>query len=439
MKRIGLLMCLVVGTAAFAENALKEAALPSLAPVVEQVKGAVVNVDVAGRMPGARGAGSGVIVDPKGVILTNNHVIGGAAAIRVRLEDGRVFEAEVLGSDPLTDVAVLRVKGKFEALPSARLGDSSQVRVGDWVMAIGNPFGLASSVSLGIVSALDRRIHAGPYDQFLQTDAAINPGNSGGPLYNLKGEVVGINPAIVGSGQNLGFAIPINMAKALMPQLEKDGRVTRGWLGVAHQDLNPTLAKALGMPGSEGALVTSVNDGSPAKAAGLKEEDVVVAIDGAKVASGEALARAVALKRPDSLVALSVVRRGKSVELKVKIGVRPDFERVTQSESKGAAKQNAPSRFGLMIANVDPRWAAEVGLEGAGALIGGVQPASVAELAGLERNMLVVELNRQPIASGDALVKSLKESKTGAALLFKVKRPLGNGEFAMSYIGVEAP
>jgi serine protease Do len=292
------------------QPATREAqALPSLAPLVESVKGAVVNVDVQAkgsggmgqgdnpffdrffgggeggrggqrREPIRQGSGSGFIIDPKGLVLTNNHVVEGAVAIRVRLDDGRSFDAEIVGRDPLTDVAVIQLKGKVENLATVKLGDSDALRVGDWVVAIGNPFGLASSVSSGILSARARDIHSGPYDDFLQTDAAINPGNSGGPLFNLKGEVVGINTAIVGGGTGIGFAVPSNLVKALLPHLEKDGAVTRAWLGIGIQDLTQDLAKAMQLPVTEGAIVSQVNDGSPAGKAGMRADDVIVAIDG---------------------------------------------------------------------------------------------------------------------------------------------------------------
>src|SRR5713226_2480902 len=257
--------------------------LPSLAPLVESVKSAVVNVDVQSRVtasqfstgseesddffdrffgaPGRggrrrgreqirQGLGSGFIIDSNGTVLTNNHVVEGAVAIRVRLDDGRTFDAQVVGRDPLTDVAVIRLKGKVEKLPFVRLGDSDAMRVGDWVVAIGNPFGLASSVSAGIISAHGRNITGSSYDDFLQTDAAINPGNSGGPLFNLRGEVIGINTAIVGGGTGIGFAVPSNMARDMLGQLEK-GKISRGWLGVGIQDLTSELAKALNAPVSK--------------------------------------------------------------------------------------------------------------------------------------------------------------------------------------------
>jgi len=245
----------------------------SLAPLVESVKGAVVNVEVQARARAARtrialppgwsehfglpeapqggaplqqGLGSGFLIDAQGLLLTNNHVVDNAERVRVKLEDGRAFDAEVLGRDPLTDVALLRLKDAPADLPHVSLGDSDAVRVGDFVLAIGNPFGLSSSVSSGILSARARDIHAGPYDDFLQTDAAINPGNSGGPLFNVKGEVIGMNTAILREATGIGFAVPSNLIHSLLPQL-KEGTVSRGWLGLSIQDLTPDLARALGL------------------------------------------------------------------------------------------------------------------------------------------------------------------------------------------------
>jgi serine protease Do len=433
------------------------ATLPSLAPLVDSVRGAVVNVDVQARRPAAnnneegggeddqmerffgrrgsnrnqlkQGAGSGFIVDPRGLVITNNHVVEGAVIIRVRLEDGRSYDGDVLGRDPLTDLALIRLRGKPENLPVVKLGDSSAMRVGDFAVAIGNPFGLASSVSLGIVSALDRNIHAGPYDQFLQTDAAINPGNSGGPLFNLKGEVIGINTAIVGNGTGIGFAVPSNVAKALMPQLEKDGSVTRGWLGVGIQDLSPSLAKAMGIPQQEGAVITAVNDGSPAKKAGVAEDDVIVSIDGAKVLSGGGLSRAVALKRPESEVKLAVYRGGKPLELKVKLGTRPDLENfaaraATPAEPPGTKQP----RVGLSFQDMDPRVAESAGLPNAGALVVEVTPGSPAERAGLRRGMVIVEAGKKQIRGRDDLMKILTEGKSGAVVLLRVMLPGSGGK-----------
>ncbi|MFZ5471292.1 MAG: trypsin-like peptidase domain-containing protein [Myxococcota bacterium] len=453
-KVFALVLGLCIATAVQAQKVDPAAALPSLAPLIESAKRAVVNVDVqvshprlasmgsgehdndlfehffrqgrGRRMPPVMpSAGSGFIIDPRGLVLTNNHVVEHAVAIRVHLDDGRAYDADVLGRDPLTDVALIKLRGKVENLPVARLGDSNALRVGDWVVAIGNPFRLASSVSLGIVSARERNIRAGPYDEFIQTDAAINPGNSGGPLFNLQGEVVGINTAIIGGGAGgIGFAVPIHVAKALLPQLEKDGSVTRGWLGVGIQDLSGDLAKALGVPGGEGAVVTSVNDGSPAKKGGLREDDVILAVDGEKVSSGGALSRTVALKRPESTVSLSVLRGGKPMELKVKLGTRPDLENVGM-RGRAPAAEERQQRVGLLFSDVDPRLARSDGLPPSGALITEVVPGSPAERADLMPGMVVIEADRKPVKSAADLARIVKASRPGDVVLLRVVGPQG--------------
>jgi serine protease Do len=371
-------------------------------------------------VPLAGGTGSGFIIDPKGLVLTNNHVVEGAVTIRVRLDDGRAFDGELVGRDPLTDVAMVKLKGKFDALPSVKLGDSSGLRVGDWAVAIGNPFGLAQSVSAGIISALDRNIGASQYDQFLQTDAAINPGNSGGPLFNLRGEVVGINTAIIGAATGIGFAVPSNLVKAVIPQLQNQGYVTRGYLGVGIQDLTSPLAKALNVPGGEGALINTVTENGPASKAGLKEEDVVTSIDGDRVNSSSALTRVVALKKPDSTVTLSVVRAGKPVELKVKLGVRPDLEHLGELERKPAEGNESHRRLGISFQDIDPRMAEATGIPRQGALVVDVTPGSPAERAGMRRGMVVVEVNRKAVSGRDQLLTTLKELKPGSVALLRV-------------------
>ncbi|WP_164017001.1 trypsin-like peptidase domain-containing protein [Pyxidicoccus trucidator] len=429
-------------------------ALPSLAPLVDSVKSAVVNVDVQARggggMPGMeenpffdrffgggggrggpqreplrQGAGSGFIIESKGVILTNNHVVADAVSITIRLDDGRSFAGEVLGRDPLTDVALVKLKEKVEGLPTVKLGDSDALRVGDWVVAIGNPFGLASSVSLGIVSARAREIGASAYDEFLQTDAAINPGNSGGPLFNMKGEVVGINTAIVGGGTGIGFAVPSNLIRALLPQLEKEGAVTRAWLGVGIQDLTRDLAGALKLPVTDGAILTQVNPGSPAAKAGLKPDDVITAIDGRTVTSGGALTRTVALKRPGSTSTLSIFREGKKQDVKVTLGTRPDLEGVA-SKPRANDEQESSRRVGVSLQNLDSRTAQQAGFtERQGALITDVLPGSPADRAQLEPGMLVVEANRKAVNSAEELAKVIKGAQSGSTLLLRVAGPGG--------------
>lgn len=440
------------------QPATREAqALPSLAPLVESVKGAVVNVDVQSkasrggenpfidrffggegdprggqrREPIRQGTGSGFIIDPKGLVLTNNHVVEGAVSIIVRLDDGRSFDAEIVGRDPLTDVALIRLKGKVDNLPTVKLGDSDALRVGDWAVAIGNPFGLASSVSSGIISARARDIHSGPYDDFLQTDAAINPGNSGGPLFNMKGEVIGINTAIVGGGTGIGFAVPSNLVKALLPQLEKDGAVTRAWLGIGIQDLTRDLAKAMQLPVTEGAIVSSVNDNSPAGKAGMKADDVIVAIDGKPVGSGGQLTRTVALKKPGSTSTLDVFRDGKKQALKVQLGTRPDLEGLSVLSNRGGddSEQSSQARVGVSLNNLDPRMVSRAGLKSAqGALVTDVLPGSPAERADLKPGMVVVEADHKPVRNAEELAKLIRKAPAGSTLLLRVEIP-GGGRF----------
>jgi serine protease Do len=440
------------------QPAIREAQLlPTLAPLVDSVKTAVVNVDVLARVEGGndqqeffehffgggapqqnrervrQGAGSGFIIDSKGIALTNNHVVEGATSIRVRLDDGRTFDAEVLGRDPATDVAVIKLKGKVENLPVVKLGDSEATRVGDWVLAIGNPFGLASSVSLGIVSAKARNIKIGRYDDFIQTDAAINPGNSGGPLFNMKGEVVGINTAIVGGGASgIGFAVPSSLVKALLPQLQQKGSVTRGWLGIGIQDLTTDIAKAFNLSFSDGAVVIQVNDGSPAKKAGLQVDDVVTAIDGEKVGSGNALTRIVALKPPGSSVKLSYWRNGKQQEGKVQLGTRPDLEGEGKRSSERRSTDDEEvrkARIGLVVQDIDPRMARGAGIPAQGALIAEVSPGSPADRAELREGMIVVEANHKPVRSADELLRLLKAGKPGEIVLLRVIFPGDSARF----------
>jgi serine protease Do len=381
-----------------------------------------------GREPVRQGAGSGFIIDPSGLVVTNNHVVENAVSIRVRLDDGRSFDADVVGRDQPTDVAVIRLKGKLTGLPSVRLGNSDAMKVGDWAVAIGNPFGLASSVSLGIISARARSIGASNYDDFLQTDAAINPGNSGGPLFNMRGEVIGMNTAIVGGGSGIGFAVPSNLIQALLPQLEKSGSVTRGFLGVGVQDLTAELGKALGVPASEGAVVTQVTPNSPGQRAGLKADDVIVAVDGQKVESASALIRNVALKQPNTQVTLSTLRGSSRQDVKVTLAKRPPEEGQEDQESpdEPSADESSKQRVGLSVRDLDARTAQSAGFanpQAGGALITDVVPASPAERAELVPGMVVVEANRKPVKSAQDLLKVIRASPKGSTLLLRIEGP----------------
>jgi serine protease Do len=276
------------------------------------------------RQPESRqqGTGSGVIFKADGYILTNYHVVDGADQVLVTLSNAQEYQAHFIGRDPKTDLAVLRIQAP-EALPVAPLGDSDAVQVGDWVVAIGNPFGLDHTVTAGIVSAKGRVIGAGPYDDFMQTDASINPGNSGGPLLNMRGEVVGINTAIVPNGQGIGFAIPINTVKPLIPQLVSAGKVTRGYLGLNMQTLPPALTQTLKLPESRGALVSEVIPGGPAAKAGLQRGDVLVTFDGKQVESAHALATLVAATPVGKNVSVMILRDGSKQTVPLTVGHMP--------------------------------------------------------------------------------------------------------------------
>jgi len=322
-------------------------ALPSFADLADRLEPAVVNIQVVMvdpnarspyegtpweyffRRPGApppvvQAAGSGFVISPDGLILTNNHVVENARSVKVTTSSGQEFPAKVRGRDPLTDLALVKVDTQKQ-LASATLGDSDRARVGDWVIAIGNPFGLEGTVTAGIISAKGRVI-AGPYDDFLQTDAAINPGNSGGPLFSLHGEVVGINTAIIAQAQGVGFAIPINLAKELLPQLKEDGRITRGWLGVVVRPTPPEMVPA--GAGAKGALVVAVDPDGPAAKAGVKPGDILVAIQGRPIDDSNRLPRLVASLKPGTTAELKIVRDGQLKTLTVKVEKMPDPARL---------------------------------------------------------------------------------------------------------------
>jgi serine protease Do len=369
----------------------------------------------------ARASGSGVIVDPKGYILTNNHVIENAQDINVRLSDGRKFTAKLVGRDPKTDLAVLKVDASGP-LPAAELGDSDQLRVGQWAIAIGNPFGLDRTVTVGIISATARtRVGVTQYENFIQTDASINPGNSGGPLLNLDGKVIGVNTAIVAAGQGIGFSIPINQAKDVMRQLIAGGRVVRGWLGIAIQDVTDELAATFGVKEREGVLVADVMKGGPAEAAGMKPGDVIVELDGGPIKEVPELQRRVAGVAPGGLVRLTVMRDKKPVRLHVKIGEMPGEEPVE-------ADAQDEEGWGLGVEPLTGEAALRLNLPVMGGLlVAEVAPGGPADKAGLRRGDVIVEVGRQPVREAAALYKALAQLKPGEQILVYVHRPSGGG------------
>ena len=354
----------------------------------------------------SRGAGSGVIIKSDGTILTNNHVVDGAQEITVTMSDKREFKARVVGRDPKTDLAVIKIDAK-EDFVAAKLGDSGALRVGEWILAVGNPFGLSNTVTSGIVSAKGRIIGAGPYDDFIQTDAPINPGNSGGPLFNMRGEVVGIATAIVPNGQGIGFAIPINTAKALLPELVTRGSVTRGYLGINIQNLTEDLAASLNIKGTKGALVSDVLKGSPAEKAGVKRGDVVVAFDGKEIKESHDLPSVVAATPVGKEAPLKVLRDGKELTLKVKVAKLESKE-----EEAGKAEAVQEGKWGLQLEELTPERSRQLGLKPErGVLVVDVRPGSPADEASIQRGDVVLEVNRHEVKS----VEDMKEKMARAA------------------------
>jgi serine protease Do len=407
------------------EWAAREPMLPgfvpptSLAPLIRAVESGVVNINVMGSASPVEGAtrtasGSGFLLTPDGLVVTNNHVVARgnvvAGEIIVRLSDGREFRAEVVGRDASTDVALLRLLGKDVAgLPAVYLGDSDRLEVGDWVVAIGNPFGLDHSVSHGMISAKERVIGVGPFDDFIQTDALINPGNSGGPLFNMRGEVVGVNTAIISEGQGIGFAVPINMVKDLLPNLRTNGQLQRGWLGVVIDEL-PQV-------GTRAAVVKEVYRGSPAAQAGIRTGDQVVGVNGKQVDSFQQLLRKVAMLAPGTEAKLTVLRDGTQRDVVVKLSARPAQEALAALASPGNLGE-----LGLVLRDVTPEVAAPMGLEPyAGVLVSGVVPRSPAARAGLRSGDVVTEVNRRKVKDISA-VKGALEKGAGAAVLLRVQR-----------------
>lgn len=359
--------------------------------------------------------GSGFLIDKEGYILTNNHVIADAQDIKVKLDNGKEFDGEVIGTDSKTDIALIKIKAT-EELPVVKLGDSEAIKVGEWVIAIGNPFGLTQTVTVGVVSAKGRVIGMGAYDDFIQTDASINPGNSGGPLINIHGEVIGINTAIISSGQGIGFAIPINMAKTILEDLKVRGKVRRGLLGVYVQKLTPELAKSFNLPENEGALVSSVNEGGPADKAGIKQGDVIIEFNGERIKSFEELPRLVASVPPGSKAQVTVVRNGKKMNLEVTLS---EMEAEIQTASVEEVKQ----KLGMTVQNITPEIARYFSLKDQrGIIVADVEAGSPAQEAGFRQGDIIVEINREKVTSVDEFNKKVSKSKKDEPVLFLIKR-----------------
>ena len=369
-----------------------------------------------------QGAGSGFIIDREGHILTNNHVVEKADKITVTLNDNSEVEATLIGTDPKSDVALIKIDVDHD-LPVVELGDSAALEVGEWVIAIGNPFGLSQTVTVGVVSATGRsRVGINEYENFIQTDAAINPGNSGGPLLNIHGQVVGINSALysrTGGYMGIGFAIPINMAKFINEQLMDNGKVTRGYLGVGIQDVDEALAESFGLEKAGGVLITDVQDDTPASKAGVKSQDVLVKLDGIDLQDTQDLRNRIAQTIPGTTVVLDIVRDGKPVELKVKIGEQPaDFGIIAQ----GSSDQNPLSPFGLVVQELTADLAEQLGYKGRqGLVISEVEPGSAAAEIGLKSGFLIEEVQKVRVTSLEELRQVMEQSGASERVLLRVR------------------
>lgn len=397
---------------------LAERAKPSvvsLFPIITTAKGREFSQE---RIPNTPGSGSGVIIDSEGHIITNNHVVGDSAEIEVRLSDSTKLIAQVIGKDPDTDLAVLKVTADHP-LPAARLGDSATVRVGQWVLAVGNPFGLERTVTLGVVSGIGREnVNLSRYENFIQTDASINPGNSGGPLFNLHGEIIGINTAIINFAQGIGFAIPSNMVKQVIQQLIAQGRVVRGWLGVGIQPLTPELAKKFGVSENEGVLVNEVFERDPAAAAGIKPGDIITRIEGAVIDTPNKLSRIVAGLPPGAVTKVEVVRNTHRMVLDVALSERRD-----QAVVASLPHSRTEARLGLDVQDLTAALSEKFKLrETRGVLITKVEPGSLAQSEGLREGDLIKEVNRVEVTSVGEFTNATSKLRRGDTVLLRILR-----------------
>ena len=399
----------------------------SIADLVERLTPAVVNLSTVRVVKNPRlnrdftqkGMGSGFIISDDGYIFTNNHVVDKASRIKVKLSDGKEYDAEVKGTDPNTDIALIKIHAPGR-LPYVRMGDSDRLRIGDGVFAIGNPLGLNHTVTSGIISAKGREIGAGPYDNFIQTDASINPGNSGGPLCNLSGEVVGINTAIIAQAQGIGFAIPINMAKEILIDLKTSGKITRGWLGVTSQDITEDLQKTLKLKDRSGALVTEVLPGDAAEKAGIKAGDVILGIDGKPAKDRRELIRMIAALRVGSKVGIQIIRDGKEMTLPFVVAERKDGQ---AQDPGGAVKE----QLDMTVKEVTPEIARYIGLpDKTGVIVTDVKAGGPAEEAGLQPRDIILKINNMEIKGLKDYQAALNAGEKANTLLMLVRRGKAN-------------
>jgi len=364
------------------------------------------------------GLGSGFVIDKAGLIVTNHHVVDGAETITVILKDETEFPAKVIGTDPMTDIALIQVEAQGN-LPAVSLGSSDNLKVGEWVAAIGSPFGLQYTVTAGIVSAKGRVIGSGPYDDFIQTDASINPGNSGGPLINMQGQVVGINTMIIARGQGIGFAIPIDLAKGIITQLKTNGEVTRGWLGVTIQDLKGDLAEYYGVKEKSGVLVASVFSGDPADQAGIQPNDIITKVNDHRVTGSRDLTNLAAALQVGDTAMVTIWRNGKTKTLEVQIGQRPSPV-ASVSENPNRQKEG---EYGFKVSNLTPEMARRFNMEQtSGVIVVGVNPHSKADAAGIRQGDLIIEINHQAIVSVKDFKELLDQSRKADGINMLVKR-----------------
>jgi serine protease Do len=437
--------------------------LVNFADVAENLNPAVVNIEATSRSgarrrrnadpgpfdesnptPQAPGlvrpqSGSGFVIDADGQILTNYHVIQNAERIVVKFSDGRSLQARVLGIDPDTDIALIKVDAKN--LPIAPMGDSETLRVGEWVCAIGNPLAYEHTVTVGVVSYLGRKLFDSSLDNYIQTDAAINFGNSGGPLINGRGEVVGINSAISQRASNIGFAVPINEARAILPQLRTQGRVARGFMGVKLSDVDPDLQRSLRLTSTQGALVQDVTSGSPGHRAGLRAYDLITGIDDKRVANNNEIIREVARRGPGTIARLQVVRDGRAQTVTVRLGERPTRQagRVLDEANPVRPSSNTVTPLGITVRDIDNatsrRLRLPVGVSGV--VVTRVDPLSSAHDAGVQRDHIVMEINRRPVTSADAYNRVARAASPGDVLAIYIYTP-GSDERSIRAIRVDA-
>ncbi len=424
----------------------------SFADVAEHLNPTVVNIDATSRGPGwdrrqtpvlpgrpdlfdrpfdpdrgegREGIGTGFVFDPSGLILTNHHVIAGAERVMVRFASGQQVRAAIVGSDPETDIAVLKVD-TGGLLLAAPLGDSDRLRVGEWVCAIGNPLAYEHSVTVGVVSFIGRKLSETSLERYIQTDAAINLGNSGGPLINARGEVVGINAAVSSRGSSIGFAVPINQARAILPALMADGRVSRGFLGAVVQPVTPELRRSLGLGAATGALVQDVVAGSPAARAGLRPYDVVLDVNGEPASTNDTLAAAMASLRPGAPVTVHLMRDGRTVALATRLSERPRSGASEESPpAAGARLEMRGPALGLFVRELDRefRMRYRVPDEARGVVVSKVEPLSPASDADIARGHVVLEINRRETATVDAFRREVGAARAGDVLTFYLFNP----------------